>query len=1155
MPPHEGLSSETHPTAEEFWQATSPRDARARLVAALRLELLGPADPDEILSESPISRYTTGQLAPFGTQTPEDDHDEGGVGSGRTEESGAVDAEVPMSQTITIASIGLSFLVPRNIQQLTVKATWGTYAPVKIKTESTDGQSDSSAASGASGSSTSTGDRTTWVRTSCEPGPVTIQLRPGEGLQAGKRGKRLVANDDIFIEHLSKTSQTRGEFQTVSVFLVNRRRPTPGRGRRRPPANEWIFQPQVTVRSASKSAVFEPRPERSGARSEEPEDESNRLLFRNRFEFSIGHNCATTAEHADGERLAHTVQTELIPSYELPKVAPQQTSDVELDMAALGELESPEALQRALTPLLDHYDAWIAEKKQRARTDISNDLQSIADAHLDQCAAAHDRMRAGLDLLTADRDAFEAFRFANRAMGLQRTHTVWAHDRQSDPEHAGEAPTPQGKWRPFQLGFILLNLAGLIDPSHRDRDICDLLWFPTGGGKTEAYLGLTAFTIALRRRRKMRLRTDAGLSVLMRYTLRLLTLQQFQRASTLICACELLRREDPSWGSRRFSLGLWVGRKGTPNTHDRARQVLNKLRAHAGNSSHEDLPNYLSEANPCALEACPWCGEPLSPKDYRSDAAAVRTRVWCPRQGCAFDKQHCADGLPVLVIDEEIYLECPSMLIGTVDKFAQMPWNGNVRALFGRVTKECSQHGFLTPNTDHAMNHRTDHVVEDLEMPLAPPDLIIQDELHLIAGPLGTLVGLYENAVDFLCRRRDNGLIRPKLIASTATARRAHDQVKAVFQRELNIFPPAGLEPNDSFFAVEQPSSDAAPGRLYVGVCAPGKSLKTGYIRLAASLLSSAGGLAGHDKQLAEPYLTLVSYYNSIKDLGGHVRLMNDDIPARLQQLQFAGLPGRRRHLVYQELTSRKKQKEIPRLLREMEQRHDTYQEGATPRPLDAVLASNMISVGVDIDRFGLMAVNGQPKATAEYIQATSRVGRQRSGPGLVVTLYNWSRARDLSHYERFDYYHATLYRSVEAVSATPFSSRAQDRGLRAVYVAMARLGLDAWAPEQAANKFDPDDDLVEEIIKWLHKRARACPRLTAADAAALERDLKGFADRWAEWAESPLRYGWRNDRQVPRDTDVLLKTKEGGRLGKWPAPQSLREVEEQSVVRVLDAD
>jgi len=433
---------------------------------------------------------------------------------------------------------------------------------------------------------------------------------------------------------------------------------------------------------------------------------------------------------------------------------------------------------------------------------------------------------------------------------------------------------------------------------------------------------------------------------------------------------------------------------------------------------------------------------------------------------------------------------------------------------------------------------------------LAPPDLIIQDELHLISGPLGTLVGLYETAVDFLSARRHDGrLVGPKVIASTATARRAFEQVQAVFNRSMRVFPPPGLEPEDSFFAVERPVDDDTPGRLYVGVCAPGKSMKTAYIRVAASLLSSATGLRTNPA-IAEPYSTLVSYFNSLRELGGAIRLMDDDIPARLQQLRIAGLPRTHRP-VYVELTSRIRQEEIPHLLRRLERRHDAPRTEHDPLPLDAVLASNMISVGVDIDRLGLMTITGQPKTTAEYIQASSRVGRQAWGPGLVVAIYNWSRPRDLSHYERFRHYHATIYRSVEAVSATPFSSRAIDRGLRGAYVAMARLGSDDLSPENGASRFDPDDPRVRQVIEAFRQRAEAVAGPAAA--GSLVEALKGLGDEWWGFRKNPLRYGWRSPdpSQIPAE-DVLLRVPEGGRLGHWPAPQSLREVEENSNVYLL---
>jgi hypothetical protein len=635
----------------------------------------------------------------------------------------------------------------------------------------------------------------------------------------------------------------------------------------------------------------------------------------------------------------------------------------------------------------------------------------------------------------------------------------------------------------------------------------------------------------------------------MRYTLRLLTIQQFQRAATLLCACEVLRSKDrETWGDCRFSLGLWLGMLGTPNTHDESRRALARIQQ---DPSEEG-------ANPCQLESCPWCGEPLTPHDYWTDGEAVRTRVACPRKSCPFSRSNSEIGLPVLVVDEEIYLECPSMLIATVDKFAQMPWNGQVQSLFGFVNRECDNCGFLTAATEHVRAHRASGTrgaavrVRETER-LAPPDLIIQDELHLISGPLGTLVGLYETAVDFLSARRQNGrLIGPKVVASTATARRAFEQVQAVFYRSLRVFPPPGLEPEDSFFAVERPVSRNTPGRLYVGVCAPGKSMKTAYIRVAASLMASASGLRVNPV-LAEPYMTLISYFNSLRELGGAIRLMDDDIPARLEQLKAAGLPRRQRP-VYVELTSRIRQERIPHLLRRLEQRHDVPRSEDDPLPLDAALASNMISVGVDIDRLGLMTVTGQPKTTAEYIQATSRVGRQAWGPGLVVTIYNWSRPRDLSHYERFRHYHATLYRSVEAVSATPFSSRALDRGLRGTYVAMLRLGSDEWSPENAADRFDPDNPRVQQVMEAFRRRAEAVA--DARTAGFLVEALKGLGDEWWEYRQNPLRYGWRspNPNHVPEE-NVLLRVPEGGRLGYWPAPQSLREVEEQSYVRVLELD
>jgi hypothetical protein len=831
----------------------------------LRLELLGPETPEERLNESPLTKYVAGTLAPFGTDVPEEEReDQLTGGDGDDEESGAVDFGPPVSQALTPSSIGISFLVPASTKKLKVVASWGDYRIEELPEEDMSAEEPlqaeepkpSSDAQDEKSQTKRRRRRLVWVRIPREYDSLEITLDPSKGLQRQHIGK----DDAVTLEHLCRKLDDR---YAVSVFLVNRR----DKGERtRPPVDRWMFQPVLKVESVTRDAIFLPRELEPSLAHSDRDRESNRLLFRGRREFAVGHGCA--AEWVESERpdRARGVRTELIPQYELPKVEPHDIGGPGLDMSSLADARSADELSQLLMPLVTEYQNWI-DAKNVAVGQLSSDLQAVARAHLEECTFALSRIQRGIEDLVSDHDAFLAFRFANRAMLLQRSHTVWARQRTQNRDVAPSMPTLEGRWRPFQLAFILLNLTGLIHPESVDRQIGDLLWFPTGGGKTEAYLGLAAFTMALRRRRSIGgMRTDAGLAVLMRYTLRLLTLQQFQRASTLLCACETLRLQDSrTWGDYRFSIGLWVGLKGTPNTHDEARQALRRLQADAS----EEGPN------PCVLETCPWCGERLAPEQYWIDADTRKTRLACARRECDFHRSRHETGIPIVVIDEEIYRECPSMLISTVDKFAQMPWNGDVQSLFGFVDRECDKCGFLTPATDHVASHRAPGArrqpptVRPSER-LAPPDLIIQDELHLISGPLGTLVGLYETAVDFLASRRIGAnLITPKVVASTATVRRGFEQVQAVFQRALRVFPPPGLEPDDSFFAADQAVADRSPGRLYLGVSAPGKSLKTAYVRVAASLLSSANGICENHSQFAEPYMTLVSYFNSLRELGG----------------------------------------------------------------------------------------------------------------------------------------------------------------------------------------------------------------------------------------------------------------------------------------------
>lgn len=353
--------------------------------------------------------------------------------------------------------------------------------------------------------------------------------------------------------------------------------------------------------------------------------------------------------------------------------------------------------------------------------------------------------------------------------------------------------------RPFQLAFLLMNLKGIAEPTHEDREVVDLLFFPTGGGKTEAYLGLAAFALILRRLRHSGI-DSAGLGVLMRYTLRLLTLDQLSRAATLICALELERQKHADKpGDWPFEIGLWVGRAATPNEMGR-KNDNNPNSARARTIAYK---NNSQKASPIPLEECPWCGTKFTPNSFNlvpNQDNPTDLRITCVNRKCEFTRNN---PLPILAVDEPIYRRLPCFLIATVDKFAAMPWTGPVGGFFGRVERH-DRNGFYGPCEPN--------IGLPLPAPPQPPDLIIQDELHLISGPMGTLVGLYESALDELCARKvGEKVIRPKIVASTATVRRAEMQIRALFcRRTVDIFPPPGPDRRDSFFAVTHRPDTAA---------------------------------------------------------------------------------------------------------------------------------------------------------------------------------------------------------------------------------------------------------------------------------------------------------------------------------------------------------
>jgi hypothetical protein len=1083
-------------------------EIRAQIQAAVARDLLGPAGgPEEIVNEPNVrGRYLLGLLAPRG-QTPlpasgDDDQEEDPLSvapeeaeelavAGVDTEEGATEAPRPKAASMLPSSIGLTFTLAPTAKAVRVWARWGKYHRI---TKEQANLPDSHV--------------NPWKREPVEGGPYDIPLRHGNIAPWSP--------DSISDVQVSGRIRRYTAGWTVTLYLVNKQ-PEPSKNK----DAAWVFQPELIVKAVDQAGNEAPLFRKVLSRDEDlnhvsAEERRLRMMYRKQVEFAVGHGVAVHAEKSeDAFDAAVSLQTVVIPSHELWPTIPVPVAGAQLGMKALAQA-SGDALRDALQPLLMAYAGWIDAREDEvnaAPADLLPYLQDARDA-LAGCRDALRRMGEGLQTLLTDAQAAEAFRFANEAMWIQRMRTQYTQSmRKSDERVPFEQFKPDNEpaWRAFQIAFILINIASLADPLHPDRNrVADVLWFPTGGGKTEAYLGLTAFTLALRRLQGNLGGYDgsAGVAVLMRYTLRLLTLQQFQRATTLICACEELRRLEPAkWGEEPFRIGLWVGQASTPNTNADSDQKVKEIRRQAG---------YTAGSTPHQLTSCPYCGNPIHPgNDIAVETLAAgrcRTLIFCsdPTGECLFCKRGSAgEGLPVLVVDEEIYRRLPALLIATVDKFAQLPWKGETQMLFGKVNGFCPRHGFRSPEIEDSDSHpatrdrKFQAVRTQPAGPLRPPDLIIQDELHLINGPLGTLVGLYETVIDSLSTWQVNGqAVKPKIIASSATIRKADAQVAALYTREARVFPPPALDAADSFFAKQVAPDKDRPGRLYVGVCAPGSQMRSLLIRLYAVYLSAA--MQAHERvgDLADPWMTLVGYFNSLRELGGMRRATEDAVAVRLRRMNQRLLPTRMLNQYgIEELTSRKSAADIPTILDKLElpfklppsarERGDAARAGGGQRHIDVLLATNMISVGVDVARLGLMVVANQPKNTAEYIQATSRIGRAH--PGLVCTAFNWARPRDLSHYERFEHYHCSFYQQVEALTVTPFSPRALDRGLTALLVSELRLTAFELNANEGANRLTRDNPLVAQAIDTIVQRAMRVSGDTAVAADVrqmLERDV-----------------------------------------------------------------
>lgn len=771
------------------------------------------------------------------------------------------------------------------------------------------------------------------------------------------------------------------------------------------------------------------------------EEEKNDMLYDSVNNYSYGHGCSSV--HVENHGIVAEVRSEFVPQYRMLQMMPRLFDNSEyLYMNYWSKADRSVACYQ-LDSFIMQYQEWYTGLKNN--TELIAKYPDTATDSFKKIERCISRLLTGVEVLRKNDIAWKSFIYMNEAMLLQRVKT-----KHCSPDIVS--------WYPFQMAYILQIIPDIVDNDSEFHKDVDLLWFPTGGGKTEAYLGLSAFSIFFRRLSNDKDNIN-GVTIIMRYTLRLLTLQQFERATALVCACEHMRKRYSIPGSE-ISIGLWIGSGMTPNHIVDASETLKKIR--------EDSAATIYEANPMQITKCPWCGAEIGVGGYEIIGGCMNISC-CNNPDCEFHSH-----LPIYVVDDDIYRNAPTFVLSTVDKFARITWEEQAGNLLG--ANGCK-----------------------------PPELIIQDELHLISGPLGSITGIYEMAIENICKHY--GKV-PKIIASTATVKNADNQIKILYNRNTIQFPPNGLLHTDSFFAIEADLSKR-PARTYLGICSIGSGTSEMLIKTFALLtfMKHLYRLQGKPTDVIDQFYTYVGYFNTLKELGSNSIIISDRISAEIKYLATykfkkeaesvnmkidcanADIPSYFRN---DELTSRNSAKEIKAVLEKLANKYTSED------CFDYIMASNMLSVGIDIDRLGVMCVYGQPKSNSEYIQATSRVGR--TNPGLVISIYNSMRSRDKSYYEQFCYYHSTFYKYVEATSVTSYSPRAIEKALHCAMMAIIRHTIPKYNPNENACKFIRNDREVELVKQSMLKRVNDIePRITGY----AEEWLDYYLDCWQELADS----------------------------------------------------
>ena len=1013
-------------------------DIRKYFSNKLKASLIGPLSDDEVLEESPKSKYLYGYLSP----TPKSEEevsiaetisDSGNLSIGAIENTSSElndddEFEQPLELVYEPSSMGISFQIKTN-NELKLKVKFARYFEIEEE------------------------GKKLWKRKGFEYEKLISY-----------KNKKVILEDEIYL-HIYSVFKKSENFYMYTITLINDLtiRSSEDYVDKTP---YILFQPEINI-STIDDNVFTERP--INLNSGDYETRMYEFLYSNSRPLCFGHGVSTQWNESKNE-----IWTEYLPIHEINPIDKNarkyfyKINIKNLEANFLGKSDR-KILTETLSNFIQVYESWIEEEIKNKLDDFPDISRDFASSNLEICENVIKRIKSTINYLDKNESFRNAFQLANLAIAEQSS---W------------KSESNIFIWRPFQLAFILLVLESFREENCDSKKVADLLWFPTGGGKTEAYLCIISFLL-FKSSFKSKEIDDPGTQVFIRYTLRLLTTQQFERATSLVLASDYIRKESKfcNKNSKPFSIGLWIGQYSSPNTRKKAMELLENEEIQTG--------------DPRQINECPCCKSELF-WEFKPEAPFSPT---CRNKSCKV-----SGDLPIYTVDEDIYNVRPSIILGTTDKFI-------------RILK--------VPNTNRLFYSSTGR----------NPELILQDELHLISGPLGSISGLFEAAIDMICSQKNP----IKIIGSTATIKNANVQVKTLFDRELVQFPPQGISFDDSCFAVEDKNER---GRLYIGVSTMCNSPKQALAGIVAGAFHHAQNIyyemkeGTEEKEQAETFTTLVSYFNSLKELGGANVLYQDQVIEKLKSIAKDFNQNTYSIQNICELTSQRSQQQIKTFLEDLHLTRDS--DGS----LDACLSTNMISVGVDVSRLGLMIINGQTKSKSEYIQASSRVGRKF--PGIVISVYNANKVRDKSCYENFKDIHQSLYKDVEVTSLTPFSPECIKKALPSVIVTACRHLSEFALSSPDLSQFS---DTFSEVSKFLIER---CRRISPENLKFLENQIKDFEADWIDikpknYFKSPKNKG----KSLMIDAEIAASSNKT--FEEYACITNVRNVEAEALIRVID--